>query len=80
MKTSRLTSKYQATIPADVRAELGIKAGDRIAWLVEGEGAVSVRRAEDGPDDPNWRDVTLVDSRTHGEWLSEEDEAAFRDL
>ena len=30
--SSRLTSKYQATIPAEVRAALQLKAGDRVSF------------------------------------------------
>jgi bifunctional DNA-binding transcriptional regulator/antitoxin component of YhaV-PrlF toxin-antitoxin module len=31
MEMSRVTSKYQATVPADVRAALGVKAGNRLS-------------------------------------------------
>ncbi len=35
ISVSRLTSKYQATIPQPVRESLGVGAGDSIAFVVE---------------------------------------------
>lgn len=75
METSCLFSNYRTTIPADVRAALGVKVGDRVAWTIEG-GIAKVSRV--GTFDAEWHDaisVTFAD-----EWLSDEDEAAFRDL
>jgi antitoxin PrlF len=75
MEMSRVTSKYQATVPADVRAALGVTAGDRIAWKVEGDFA-TVSKVE--PLDKSWHDA--VSATFADEWLSEEDEELFRDL
>jgi antitoxin PrlF len=79
MEMSRVTSKYQATVPADVRAALGVKAGDQISWQVDDDGDVKVRRVDDKTADPKWQNATLIDSKSFGEWLSEEDEEAWRD-
>jgi antitoxin PrlF len=79
MEMSRVTSKYQATVPADVRAVLGVKAGDTISWQVDEGGEVKVRRVADPSLDPKWQNATLIDSKSFGEWLSEEDEEAWRD-
>jgi antitoxin PrlF len=79
MEMSRVTSKYQATVPADVRAALGVKAGDRLGWEVGDDGKVNVRRLDDKIDDPKWQNATLIDAKSFGEWLSEEDEEAWRD-
>lgn len=72
--TSKLTKKYQATIPEPVRRLLHLKAGDAIAFDIEGDD-VHVRKA---------RPVDLVFARslegTLSEWASEADEAAYRDL
>ncbi len=35
MQTSTLTSKGQVTIPAEVRRRLGLRAGDRVGFIVE---------------------------------------------
>ena len=37
MSASTVTSKGQVTIPADVRHRLGIDAGDRLVFEIEGE-------------------------------------------
>lgn len=48
---SKLTAKAQTTVPKTVRQTLGLTAGDRIAYTIEG-GAVTVRKAApvDAPD------------------------------
>jgi len=75
METSRLTSKYQATVPADVRAALGVKAGDQLLWEMH-DGVANVRKVE--PLDRQWHDA--VSATFADEWLSDEDEELFRDL
>jgi len=46
MITSRLTSKAQTTIPQPVRAALGLREGDEIAYAIEeGTGRVVITRA-----------------------------------
>jgi antitoxin PrlF len=75
MEMSRLTSKYQATVPADVRLALGVTAGDRIGWKVEGDLATVTKAA---PFDGPWHEA--VSATFADEWLSEEDEELFRDL
>jgi antitoxin PrlF len=75
MQFSKVTSKYQATVPADVRAALGIQAGDTIAWDVK-DGVATMRvvpRGIKGWDALTWHSFSE-------EWLSSEDEEAFRDL
>lgn len=43
MAQSRLTHKYQTTVPSDVRHALGVRAGDTLAWEVcDGQAVVSV--------------------------------------
>jgi len=74
MDVSRLTVKHQVTVPADVRAALGLKAGDHVAFEVENGRAV-LRRAE--PIDRAW--AAAVGSALT-EWSEDEDEDAWRDL
>jgi AbrB family looped-hinge helix DNA binding protein len=45
--TSKLTEKYQITIPAAVRQQLGLKAGDSVLLVVE-DGQVVLRGAPGG--------------------------------
>ncbi|SHE58666.1 looped-hinge helix DNA binding domain-containing protein, AbrB family [Modicisalibacter ilicicola DSM 19980] len=42
MTTSTLTSKGQVTIPAQVRASLGVGAGDRIEFVEVEEGKFAI--------------------------------------
>ena len=74
MQTSRITSKYQATVPADVRKALGVGAGDVLAWQVQ-DGVVGVRKARS-------LDVAFAAavSATMEEWDSPDDDEAWRDL
>jgi len=43
MITSRLTSKAQTTIPQPVRAALGLRAGDKVGYVIE-QGQVVLKR------------------------------------
>lgn len=65
MSLSKLTSKYQVTVPSDIRAILGVKAGDRIEFRVENEQVLLKK--------PNPIDWTYVESLDYGlsEWASE---------
>ncbi len=72
--TSKLTKKYQATIPEPVRRLLHLEAGDAIAFDIEDEN-IHVRKA---------RPLDLVFTQsldsTLAEWIAEADEEAYRDL
>ncbi len=74
MEMSKLTGKYQATVPADARAALGVGAGDRLLWQVT-EGVVTVRKAE-----PLDLALAAAVSLTLDEWGSEADDRAFASL
>ncbi len=72
---SKLTAKYQTTVPAPVREALGLQKGDALVFEVDDEGLVTLRRAV--PLDEGFNralDATLA------EWESAEDEQAYRDL
>ena len=72
--TSKLTKKYQATIPEPVRQLLHLVAGDEIAFDIE-DNDVHLRKASPV-------DLAFVQSieGTLNEWMSEADEEAYRDL
>ena len=74
MLISRLTQKFQATVPKEIRRLLELKAGDSIVFEVDGP-RVLVRRA-------NPIDIQFVRSlsSTLSEWNSQFDEDAYRDL
>ena len=72
--TSKLTRKYQATIPEPVRKLLHLDAGDVIAFDIEDDN-VHLRKA-------NPVDLAFAQSieGTLNEWISAADEEAYRDL
>ncbi|HAC65273.1 MAG TPA: AbrB family transcriptional regulator [Cyanothece sp. UBA12306] len=71
---SRVTQKYQATIPQAIREVLDIHQGDSVIFeLVDGQ--VVLRKVL--PMD--WDYLNAV-STTMSEWLSSEDEEAYNDL
>ena len=74
LHTSKLTSKFQATVPTPVRKALQLKAGDMVGFEVEGQ-EVKLRRAT--PLDLAFAQTL---EGTLGEWSSPEDERAFKDL
>lgn len=48
---SKITSKGQTTVPKAVRQALGVSSGDEIAFVVDDQQGVSVRRVDaDGAD------------------------------
>lgn len=74
MEASKLTSKYQATVPKNVRDFLGLEKGDLIGFDVK-KGQVTVRKIS--PMD--WQFARSLET-TFSEWQSENDEEAYRDL
>lgn len=58
MTVATITSKGQVTIPKGVRAMLGIKAGDRIDFVMRGDGTVVVRPCVTDLDDVHGMLVT----------------------
>lgn len=74
MVLSKVTTKYQATIPQEIREFLGVRQGDAVAYAIE-NGEVKLTRA------------TPLDLAYHGavaatltEWDSKADDDAYRGL
>ena len=74
MELARITSKGQMTIPKKVRNALGIHQGDLVRFELEGDRAV-ITRFPSGDDE-----YLKALEGTLGEWLTEADEEAYRDL
>ena len=51
VKTTRLSSKHQATIPVAVLAEAGVQAGERLRVEALGPGRIVLTRADDNFDE-----------------------------
>lgn len=71
---SKVTIKYQATIPQEIRKFLGIKQGDAVAYEIE-DGEVKLRRAS--AFDLAYHAAV---SGTLSEWNSQADDDAYGEL
>ena len=71
---SKLTKKYQATVPEVVRKKLKLKAGDAIAFEIDNE-TIKLRKAQ--PIDIEFSSALVP---TLSEWESQNDEEAYGDL
>lgn len=74
LASSRMTKKFQTTVPAKVRRLLCLNRGDLIGFEVKG-GDVILKKTSP-------LDVAFAKAveQTLSEWTSEEDEEAYRDL
>ena len=72
---ARLTSKYQATIPREIRKLLDLKSGDEILYELLPDNSVLVRKSS--PLDLGYLGAL---SSTLNEWESDEDEQAYKNL
>lgn len=75
MRDSKLTSKFQTTIPQEIRKLLNIKSGDRIIFEIKPDNHVEIRKAT--PLDLMY--LKSLDSAL-SEWNSKNDEEDYRDL
>lgn len=71
---SKVTSKFQTTIPQTIRDAMGISKGDAVVFEVE-DGRVFIKKLQ-----PLDLDYLCSLSETFSEWSSPEDEEAYRDL
>jgi antitoxin PrlF len=72
--SSVLTSKGQVTIPKEVRLRLGLKEGERVEFVAEGDRTI-IRPAQ-GPENPFLKYVGILGSFPGGipeinEWIAE---------
>jgi len=74
LQTSKLTSKFQTTVPTSVRKVLHLKAGDMVGFEIEGN-EVRLRRASP-------LDLAFMQALegTLAEWSSTADDQAFKNL
>jgi antitoxin PrlF len=71
MLTSKLTSKSQTTIPQSVRAALGLRPGDEIAYRIDDGQVILTKVRTVRGDDP---------FKAFDEWDSAADRQAYADL
>lgn len=72
---TRVTSKYQATVPKEIRDHLHIQKGDQIVYELLPDDTVTVRKVY--PIDLEY--LKAIES-TLNEWNSEEDEHGYKNL
>lgn len=75
MSTSKITSKFQATIPSDIRKKLHIKAGDLLLFEILDDNTVIIKRARQID-----KDYLRALDNTLSEWKTQADEEAYDDL
>ena len=75
MKASKLTSKYQATIPKEVRDLLHLNQGDGIGFEIE-DGQVVLKKVS--PLDMEWH--RAIELTLAPEWSSKNDDEAYESL
>ena len=73
--SSKLTSKFQATVPKVVRDTLHLKSQDQIIYEILDDKTVIVRKAS-SLDKAYLKGL----DQTLDEWNSEDDEKAYKDL
>ena len=74
MELAKITARGQTTIPKKIREAAGLREGDVIAFEINGDRLV-VRKVVPGGDE-----YLHGLTEAMGEWLSPEDEEAWRDL
>lgn len=73
--SARLTSKFQATIPKEIRQHLHLEKGDEVLYELLPDNSVVVRKTS--PLDLNYlRALNAI----MNEWESDEDEEAYKNL
>jgi antitoxin PrlF len=73
--SARLTSKYQATVPIEIREHLHLKKGDQIVYELLPDETVVLRKI-------SHLDLQYFHALepTLNEWESEDDQQAYKDL
>ncbi|WP_188913072.1 type II toxin-antitoxin system PrlF family antitoxin [Aureimonas endophytica] len=77
---SKLTDRYQTTIPSGVRKQLRLGKGDRIRYRIDAEGRVYIEGAREEAEDPAlgaFLDFLESDIRRHPERLLALDGALY---
>lgn len=73
--SARLTSKYQATVPKEIRHHLHLKSGDEIFYELLPDDTVIVRKSS-----PLDLEYLKALNATMNEWESREDDEAYKHL
>lgn len=74
MKASKLTTKFQATVPKTIREFLGLEKGDAVSFEIENDQVI-LKKIQ--AIDLDWYKSL---NQTLSEWNSEEDDKAYENL
>lgn len=74
-KASKVTSKFQATIPKEIRHSLHIESGDTIVFEILSDNTVVIKKATQFD-----KEYLKAVQETLSEWESSYDEEAFKHL
>ena len=74
--TSKLTSKCQTTIPEKIRGILDLHPGDSVVFEATQDKKIFIRKA----NLIDFEFARALEGTLVSEWLSENDEEAYRDL
>lgn len=75
MSASKLTSKFQATIPKEIRDRLKLKKGDTLIFQIVDKNIVVLKKSK-----PFDKEYLRALSKTLSEWDSEIDEMNYEHL
>lgn len=74
MKVSKVTSKYQASVPKEIREFLELGPGDCLQWGIEDSVVVIKKLSKIDLEWQKFLEMSLT------EWSSKEDEETYRSL
>ena len=82
-EVSKLTERYQTTVPAGVRKQLNLAKGDRLGYRTDAAGRVYIEAMREEEHDPAlcaFLDFLETDIKTHPERLEAFDGALYQRL
>ena len=75
MTSARLSSKSQIVIPAEIRRKVGLKPGDRVTLVVEGDQVILKKQVDEDSLErlralggPAWKGAAEEIQRAREEW------------
>lgn len=75
MSSSKLTGKFQATIPKEVREKLKLKKGDTVVFQIVNNNIIVIKKST-----PFDKEYLKAIAKTLTEWNSAADEEAYEHL
>ncbi|OGT35262.1 MAG: hypothetical protein A3F11_11230 [Gammaproteobacteria bacterium RIFCSPHIGHO2_12_FULL_37_14] len=80
MSYSKVTSKFQTTIPKEIRKTLNISVGDLVIFETRKDGSVVIKKLASKKTDIDEYDYLKLIESSLSEWNSKEDDECFKHL